>query len=351
MYPLQLKPRVVEAIWGGNALVSHYGKPGDPNAKLGESWECWNENHIGNGEYEGKTVSELMSLMGPTLIGLTPLSDRSTFPILTKIIDAHESLSVQVHPGDEYARAKEHQPNGKTECWVVLEAPPGAELILGFNKDTDAAEYRKRVGDGSLGDILRRVPVTKGDVFHIPAGTLHAIGAGIVIFEAQQTSDVTYRIFDWNRVDANGKGRELHIDKAADVLDFHKSDRRAVDVLKYRLFGADRTLMIADARFGVEEIVVTTPARFLVESVATIFMAQDHTVNLRAGDTHVTVRPWESYLVPAGISRVEISSDTPGTKLFAITPPGADARARKRLELANIVPEDIESFLAQFGDR
>ena len=153
--------------------------------------------------------------------------------MLTKIIDARAALSVQVHPDDAYAQRVEHQPNGKTECWYVLACDAGAELVLGWTRDTSREEYERRVADGTLGDLLRRVPVQPGDVFYLPAGTLHAIGAGIQLFETQQTSDLTYRIFDWNRVGADGKPRELHVAKAADVLDYRASSRGAVRTLSY----------------------------------------------------------------------------------------------------------------------
>jgi mannose-6-phosphate isomerase len=351
MYPMELTPRLVEAIWGGEALVARFGKPGALSAKLGESWECWTENPIAAGPAAGESLGEVMQLMGPALIGLTPLADRHIFPLLTKIIDAHQALSVQVHPTDAYARTHERRPNGKTECWVILEAAPGAELILGFLKKTDAAEYLRRVADGSLGDILRRVPVKKGDVFHIPAGTLHSIGAGIVLFETQQSSDLTYRIFDWNRVATDGKARELQIDKAAEVLDFRESHRAAVQPLAYRLFGADRSLLVADRHFGVEEITLTARSRYLIESVATLFMAEDQAIEMRAGDEVLTLQPWRTYLLPAGFDRVELWSRDSGAKLFVVTPPGADERARRRLELAGVDPVRIESFLAQFADR
>ena len=347
LYPLALTPRLVEALWGGNALVTRYGKAGDVTAKIGESWECWNDDLISNGTHAGKSLSEVLRKMGPALVGLAPLADRTSFPILTKIIDAHQSLSVQVHPDDAYAKRVEREPNGKTECWVILEAVAGAELILGFAKDTDAQEYRRRVEDGTLGEILRRVPVQKGDVFHIPAGTLHAIGAGIVLFETQQTSATTYRIFDWNRVDTAGKARELQIDKAADVLDFRQSHRQAVQPLSYQVQGMKRTLLVADARFGVESLEIAQHGRYITEAVANIFFTHETEVRLGWAGQEMTIAPWQSVLVPAGIDRVEFFSSTP-TKIFAITPPGADLRARKRLENIKYSAGNIDAFLAQF---
>ena len=349
IYPYNLKPTVVPAIWGGDALVKRYGKPGNPDEHLGESWECWNENSVENGDLAGSTVAELVKTNGAGLLGLIPVTDRSSFPVLTKIIDARESLSVQVHPDDAYANRVEHQPNGKTECWVILEAQPKAELILGFSRDTDATEFKRKAADGTLGDMLRHVPVKAGDVFHLPAGTLHAIGAGIVLFETQQTSNITYRAFDWNRVDASGKGRELHIDRAADVLDFRMCTRSTVEPLEYFHYGTRRRLLIADKRFGVEEILLGGPCRYLMQAAALSITAQSEPISVIANNITAQVAAWSTVLIPAGASRIEIDSEK-ATSIFAVTPPGADVRARERLESSNIGAEAISRFLAQFDD-
>ena len=142
---------MAEAIWGGDALVKKYGKPGDPHARLGESWECWDENTVAGGAYGGETVAGLRAQLGHTLTG--PADPSQRFPVLTKIIDAREALSVQVHPDDAYAERVEHQPVGKTECWYILACDPGAELVLGWRRDTDRAEFERRVADGTLGSL------------------------------------------------------------------------------------------------------------------------------------------------------------------------------------------------------
>ena len=247
VYPFAIEPKETPAIWGGDALVKRFGKKADPNAKIGESWECWDENRVLNGPLAGKTIADLRAQLGATLLG--DLDPQQLFPILTKIIDARDALSVQVHPDDAYAQRVEHQHNGKTECWYILSANEGAELVYGWKQDTTREEYERRVADGTLGDILRRVPVKAGETYYLPAGTLHAIGAGIILFETQQASDLTYRIFDWNRVGADGKPRELNVTKAADVLDYHQGARGAAETIAYHYEGLDRTALVASSRF------------------------------------------------------------------------------------------------------
>ena len=349
-YPYLITPKMSAAIWGGDALVKQFGKTGDAHATLGESWECWDENHVANGPLAGNSIAKLRELLGPELLG--NLDPGEIFPILTKIIDARDSLSVQVHPNDAYAQRVEHQRNGKTECWYVLDARPGAELILGWNTDTSREEYERRVKDGSLGDILRRVPVTAGQTFYLPAGTLHAIGAGIIIFETQQASDLTYRIFDWNRVDAQGKGRELHVQKAGDVLDFSKSNAGAIHELSYTFEGITRKALIADPRFIVERLTLqNSPHRLATEGRPLIFMALDREIHLRTADGETQLAPYQTALVPAAAQRVELSTPADGAAAMFVTPPARADAMEERLLTAQVPRDKIEAFLRQFVPR
>jgi mannose-6-phosphate isomerase len=333
------------AIWGGDALVKRYGKPGDPTALLGESWECWDENTVAGGAFDGETLAAVRAQLGRDLTG--PADPAQRFPVLTKIIDAHQALSVQVHPDDAYAQRVEHQPVGKTECWYILAAEPGAELVLGWTRDTDRAEYERRVADGTLGDILRRVPVKPGEAYYLPAGTLHAIGAGIQLFETQQASDLTYRIFDWNRVGADGKPRELHVAKAADVLDFRATFPGAMTQLDFTAGGIQRTVAIADRRFAVERLrvanaggTITTDGRPL----AIMAMETSLAVGSAAGD--VSLRPWESAVVPAAATRVAFGG--PGEALLVRVDPDL-AALRAAATAAGVASDVLERFCGQFS--
>jgi mannose-6-phosphate isomerase len=349
IYPYLIQPKEAPAIWGGDALVKHYRKPGDPNAKIGESWECWDENRVRNGPLAGKSIADLRAQLGATFLG--DLDASRLFPILTKIIDAQDSLSVQVHPDDAYAQRVEHQHNGKAECWYILSAREGAELVYGWAHDTSRAEYERRVKDGSLGEMLRRVPVKAGETYYLPAGTLHAIGAGIVLFETQQASDLTYRIFDWNRIGSDGKPRELHVAKAADVLDYHAGKRGAVETVNYHFDGFNRTALIGSRRFVVERIVASDePASLETQGRPLIVMSMDESICVEAGGTKLTLERYQTALVPAA---AEYCAVTAAGSLVApfmfVTPPAQPGAIAIRMMAAGVEQERVDRFMAQFA--
>ena len=342
--PLVLAPKLAAAIWGGNALVKRYGKPGDPTALLGESWECWDDNAITGGNFAGETLAAVRAQLGHDLTG--PIDPAERFPVLTKIIDAKAALSVQVHPDDAYAQRVEHQPVGKTECWYILAAEPGAELVLGWTRDTNRAEYERRVADGTLGEILRRVPVAPGEAYYLPAGTLHAIGAGIQLFETQQASDLTYRIFDWNRVGADGKPRELHVAKAADVLDFRATMPGAVTPIVFTDGGIERTVAIADRRFAVERLRVTQAGAFIATDGRPLaLMAMESPLTLKTGGGGTALRPWETAVVPAAAERVTFSA--PGKVLVVRVQPDLGS-LRQAAAAAGLAGGVVKSFFGRF---
>ena len=333
------------AIWGGDALVKRYGKPGDPHARLGESWECWDDNAIAGGGYAGETLAAVRAQLGRDLTG--PADSAQRFPVLTKIIDAHEALSVQVHPDDAYAQRVEHQSVGKTECWYILAAEPGAELVLGWTHNTNRAEYERRVADGTLGEILRRVPVAPGEAYYLPAGTLHAIGAGIQLFETQQASDLTYRIFDWNRLGADGKPRELHVAKAADVLDFRATFPVAVTQLAFADGGVERTIAIADRRFAVERVrVVRAGAAIATDGRPLAVLAMGAALGLDTGGGTTSLDRWETAVVPAAAARVAFS--TPGEALVVRIDPDLEA-LRAAATAAGVAAGALATFCGQFS--
>lgn len=216
MYPLLLKPVHKQIIWGGKRLITDFGFNSE-HTNIAESWmlTCRKDgvNEIINGKHKGMTVEELIFNGNTHLLGTK--YNGGEFPLLIKLIDAKKDLSVQVHPDDDYAKRNENS-KGKTEAWYILDCDEGAELIYGFNKEMSKEELKQSVIDNTLLQYVHRVKVKKGDFFYIPAGTLHAIGGGILLAEVQQNCNTTYRIYDYNRLE-NGKKRPLHIDKAVDV--------------------------------------------------------------------------------------------------------------------------------------
>ncbi|GAC1615097.1 MAG: class I mannose-6-phosphate isomerase [Candidatus Elarobacter sp.] len=348
LYPFVLEPKLTPAIWGGDALVRRYGKHGDAAQALGESWECWDENRVANGALAGTTLGELRGEFGAALTG--PVDPGRAFPVLTKIIDARQALSVQVHPDDAYAQRVEHQANGKTECWYILTCEPGAELVLGWARDTTREEYERRVADGTLGEILRRVPVQPGDAFYLPAGTLHAIGAGIQLFETQQASDLTYRIFDWNRVGADGKPRQLHVQKAGDVLDYRATFPGAVRQLSYSTDGLERALLVADARFLVERVTVTRNEAYVeTDGLPLTITATAAHLRVDTEDASAVLEPWQSVVTPAAAQRIALVPGGERTSALLVRPqPDLDA-VRERARAAGCGESALDGFFAQFG--
>jgi mannose-6-phosphate isomerase len=226
LYPLKFSPILKDKIWGGTKLKSLFNKPAKTD-KLGESWELsgyeGDESVVTNGFLAGNNLTELVEIYMGELIGDTIFDQFGlSFPLLFKLIDANDNLSIQVHPNDEVA-AKRHNSFGKTEMWYVVDADPGSELIIGFTDECSRETYLKAMAEDRVEDLLHKVPVTKGDVFFIPAGRVHAIGKGVVVAEIQQSSDITYRIYDYKRKDDNGNERELHTEEALDVIDFEAS--------------------------------------------------------------------------------------------------------------------------------
>lgn len=248
---LKLTPTCKDYLWGGNWLRQEYHKQSDKNV-IAESWElsCHVDgaSRIAEGPFAGKTLQEYIEWEGKRVLGKNCMQFQN-FPILIKFIDAKENLSIQVHPSDDYAISNEGQ-YGKTEMWYVVDCEEGAYLYYGFSRQISVEEFSERIRNDTLLEVLNKVPVKKGDVFFIEAGTIHAIGKGIVIAEIQQNSNVTYRVYDYGRVGADGKKRDLHIEKALAVT--NRSPKVAPESFephlgKCKYFTVDK--LVLDGRF------------------------------------------------------------------------------------------------------
>jgi mannose-6-phosphate isomerase len=228
LYPLKFESVLKEKVWGGNALATRYHKEGSAaTANIGESWEISaiedDQSVISNGFLAGNNIEELIEVYMGDITG-DVIYDKfgNEFPLLIKFIEAQQDLSIQVHPDDELAK-KRHKAYGKTEMWYILECKEGSKLYTGFKEGVTKEIYEEALNNGSLEEILNVESVEPGDAFFTPAGRVHAIGAGIVLVEIQQTSDITYRIFDWNRISTGKEKRELHTDLAIDAIDFSQA--------------------------------------------------------------------------------------------------------------------------------
>jgi mannose-6-phosphate isomerase len=225
LYPMLFQPVFKDYIWGGRRL-KQLGRELPEGKQIAESWEIAAHEDgmvlVENGAFAGKSLQWVLDLLGENLIGSRNdwALELGKFPWLVKLLDANDRLSVQVHPEDAYAREHENGELGKTEMWVVLEAEPEAAIIYGLSQNVSQEGLQKAIHTGCLSDYLNQIQIQRGDHICVPAGTLHAILAGAVIAEIQQNSNVTYRVFDWNRMGDNGESRELHVEKALDVINF-----------------------------------------------------------------------------------------------------------------------------------
>lgn len=299
---LKLKPACKDYLWGGNRLMKEFGKDfsGD---KLAETWElsCHPDGPsiIGNGDYAGSTLNEYILMEGKKVVG-TKSRRYEQFPLLIKFIDAADELSVQVHPGDAFAMENEGQ-YGKTEMWYIVDCEEGASLYYGFSREVTEEEFAMRIQNKTLLEVLNRVEVQRGDVLFIEPGTIHAIGRGNLIAEIQQNSNVTYRVYDYGRKGADGKERDLHIEKALQVTN-------RIPILKRRSFEPH---IVSCEYFTVDKIVLDGQfmKRMSGEADAASFVSLlvlDGSGEVSAGEERLSFRKGDSILITAGTGAYEL---------------------------------------------
>ena len=302
---LKLRPSYKDYLWGGHRLVEKYNKEFDGDI-LAESWElsCHPDgpSYVVNGSYAGKTLQEYIDLEGKKVLG-NNCQKFEEFPILAKFIDAKDNLSIQVHPDNEYALKNEGQ-YGKTEMWYIMDCEEGAFLYYGFKKEVSKEEFEERIKTDTLLEVLNAVPVHKGDVLFIEAGTIHAIGKGIVIAEIQQNSNVTYRVYDFGRVGKDGKKRELHIDKAVEVTNRVPISRKNTcypHIASCDYFTVDCLNM--DGKF-----MSSMKGSVGEESFASILIMEGEGTISCGGET-IPYRKGDSFFMSAGSGEYEISGE------------------------------------------
>ena len=312
LYPLKFKPRVKERIWGGQAIVAKKGKAAGRLAKdklYGESWDLssvkGDVSVVANGFLKGNNLEEIIEVYMGELVGEENFEHYGLeFPLLIKYLDCNDKLSVQVHPDDALAEER-HNSFGKTEAWYVVDCKPGAAIYLGF-KDLNLTreEYIAAVSESRLEELLNKVEVKPGDTFFIPAGTVHALGAGLEVVEVQQTSDITYRIYDWDRVDAEGKSRELHTALAVDAIDF-EADAELLH-RKYELQKGGEAKVIESNYFTMVLYDVAGGKNFDLSELDSfvVYIALNGSVRIFADGNEETLEEGEVILIPAEVNEV-----------------------------------------------
>ncbi|MCL2487192.1 MAG: class I mannose-6-phosphate isomerase [Oscillospiraceae bacterium] len=304
MYPLLLTPHITDYIWGGTRLKTEFGYPSNA-AVAAEAWvlSCHADGPsvVVNGPLAGQTLPQVLAVWGKDALG-TRAAAFDNFPILIKLIDAADRLSIQVHPADDYALRVEGE-YGKTEMWYVVDCEPGAQLIYGFTRELSREEYRDRVAGNTLTEVCNFVPVQKGDVFFIQAGTLHAIGAGILIAEVQQNSNTTYRVSDYGRLGADGKPRPLHIDKAVDVTTLAPPAREYGQIGERRTIAGGVVRPLASCELFTAELwqLEGTMSAGLEDSFVSL-LCLDGEGLVNDGKTTLNIKKGASLFLPAGMT-------------------------------------------------
>jgi mannose-6-phosphate isomerase len=321
LYPFKFLPLYKNVIWGGNRLKD-YGFNYDPLPNCGELWALssveGHESVIANGFLAENTLNEAIEIYMGDLVGDKVFNRYGTeFPLLVKLIDAARDLSIQVHPDDELAQRR-GMPQGKTEMWYVMQADPGSQLISGFRRDTTPEEYTAALNSGHLTDLLHAEEPEPGDVYFIPAGRVHALGKGLMVAEIQQTSDCTYRIYDYDRVDKDGKKRQLHTAEAMDAIDFSGIGGHAHT--HYHAHLNETTAIAACPYFITRLIPFDTPIHKSLEDIDTfvLYLCVDGLAAVKSMETIVPLHVGECCLVPAVADSVELFCEGPA-KLLEVT--------------------------------
>ena len=312
LYPLTFHPIFKERVWGGRNLERLYQKALPPEIPIGESWEISDRpgdaSVIANGPLAGKDLRWLMEHHVAELLGPEKAATKR-FPLLVKILDAQDKLSLQVHP--PAGKAAELGGEPKTEMWYIAEATPAAELFVGLKRGITRAEFERKIQEGNVADCFQRLAVQKGDVMFLPSGRVHALGAGNVIFEIQQNSDTTYRVFDWNRVGLDGKPRELHVAQSLASIDFNDFEPRLIKSIYSHNPIFKVRVLVDDPLFRIDACLVKRGERFHLRSEALQVMGVLRgRLEISHGETKLTLNAGQFALLPASLGRVTIIAET-----------------------------------------
>jgi len=312
LYPLKFEPVYQYRIWGGNKLKTVL-KKNISEESIGESWEIsdveGNQTRVINGPLAGATLRQLIATYKDELVGSSVYNTfKHEFPLLIKFIDAKLPLSVQVHPDNELARLR-HSSFGKNEMWYIMQADKDAEIIVGFDKKIDREAYKTDVSKGDIINVLNIEIPDEGDTFYIPTGRVHAIGAGVLLAEIQQTSDITYRIFDYNRIDAKtGKFRELHTEEAVDAIDFEVAENYKT---AYQLLENKQNRLVFSPYFKTNILQISKPYKPDYKELDSfiIYICVKGQFELQYGNASINYKLGETVLIPASLKEIVLISD------------------------------------------
>jgi len=315
LYPLTFQPIFKERVWGGRNLERLYRKALPPGVPIGESWEITDRPEaasvVANGPLAGKDLRWLIEHYPKELLGPAQ-TQNGRFPLLIKLLDAQEKLSLQVHPPARVAARSGGEP--KTEMWYIADARPGAELYAGLRSGVTRAEFERKINDGTVADCFHRVPVKPGDAMFLPSGRVHAIGAGLVILEIQQNSDTTYRVFDWNRPGLDGQPRELHVEQSLQCIDFNdfEPSLAEIEAQSDEAGGLELRTLAIDPLFSVTAITVLRSELFkLCGGVVEIIGVLEGRLNAVHREGKIQLAPGQFCLKPAGVEPLTLSFQPP----------------------------------------
>lgn len=310
MYPLKFIPQLKRRVWGGDRLETIYNKQSNGESKIGESWEMssieGSVSIVSNGNLSGKNLLELIETYQEGLVGKKVFKQfGNVFPLLIKLIDARDNLSIQVHPDNKLAFER-YNSYGKTEMWYVLQAEKDSIVINGFSECINQELYKSHIKNNTIEDVLVKHKVNKGDVFYVPAGRVHAIGAGVLLAEIQQTADITYRIYDFDRIDNDGKKRKLHIEESVKAVDFNIYDDCKTE---YKIKQNQLTRLVKSPYFVTDILCINKALKQAYDNIDSfvILIVVEGTVDIWEDNFRETLNEGEIVLIPASIKTINLA--------------------------------------------
>jgi mannose-6-phosphate isomerase len=320
--PARIEPIFSPRPWGSLSLAPFFPEKSGLAEPLGEAWMTGSECRIANGPFAGKKLGEAWTEMPPEWTG-TGAGRSAAFPLLVKFIFPEQKLSVQVHPDDDYASRHEQAAGGrgKTEMWYALQARPGAEVLVGLKPSVTRESFERAIADGSAEDCLEHVPLRAGDAVFVPARTAHTIGPGLVLCEIQQNSDITYRVYDYNRRDANGQARPLHVQKALEVMRFGKQSGGKIAPVRIQVAGGEKTYFASCRYFETARWEFSGPAPMAsLQRCFDLLIFLEGSGTIQWGGEHAAYAPAQVWMIPAALGRFRVAPNTRTSLLRTYVP-------------------------------